>query len=1041
MQKTILCFPSLRLLSACIFAFLCLSSIGQASPQPSNDVHFCLPLDAEDMQARDSIYAATKHALNLNVGEPRTVRMIYFLPNDRPFRQEVVDSMKVTIRQIQTFYAEQMQAHGYGNKTFRFETDAQGEPMVHRVDGQYPDSHYLDNTSATVLDEVEQVFDLSKNIYFIVIDNSINAIGTDGGRRAGGTGYNRGKIGGFALVHGGFSFHTAAHELGHGFGLHHDFRDNALIMSYGGSQRHSLSTCNAEFLAMHSYFNPNALILSDTSFRELREGVTGGSFELISSHKYPAGSKSISIQLKVRSFSGLHQVILFVKTREPHFAAGSLEVKMCRSLAGETDAIVEFEYDGVIPSDGDTSLSDFPVQEIFVRAVDTDGGIRGVFFSLIEISSQLIATLKTDRISSVAFSPDGTTIASASQGSIVNLWDVATRTNIATLQGSWSVAFSPGGRILASGTKIWDVATREHIATLGEQHRSHAIAFSSDGTTLASGSSGSDDNTIELWNVRTKQHIATLGRHRGWVFSVAFSPDGRILASGGSGDGAIELWDVATRTNIATLSDTRISISDIQSITFSPDGTILASGSGSGRSEHSLNLWDITTKQHIATLSGRTSLGSLSVAFSPDGTMLASGEYDGAINLWNVATIEHIATLAGHTGAVHSVAFSPDGRTLVSGSEDTTIRLWDVSALGQSISSQDIFSLSLDGDGAAGDQAVTSLNVSPGVVVSLQIFGKNIQDAEGVSLHFAYDETQVLYEGFDSGGVFPNAGMGAWVTSVPGANPTTINIQSFGEAAISDSGLVGHISFRITSAFSGTTLWLVRSELGGPKGIETSLNHISMTLQLATQAISSLSLDGDGVAGDQAVTSLDVSPESVVSLEVFGKNIQNADGISLRFEYDATQVLYEGFDPGSILPNVQVLSLPDTNPTAIEISLVSFGGKAAVDSGLVGSIRFRITSAFSGTTLRLVRAELGRGGQREGMTLDNTSVTLQLAALTPDFNGDGRVDLSDFLLFASQFGLSRGDEQYDEKYDLDGDGTIGFGDFLIFGRSFGKEGS
>ena len=69
---------------------------------------------------------------------PRTVRMIYFLPNDRPFRQEVVNSMKTAIRYAQTFYAEQMQAHGYGNKTFQFEIDEQGEPLVHRVDGQLP---------------------------------------------------------------------------------------------------------------------------------------------------------------------------------------------------------------------------------------------------------------------------------------------------------------------------------------------------------------------------------------------------------------------------------------------------------------------------------------------------------------------------------------------------------------------------------------------------------------------------------------------------------------------------------------------------------------------------------------------------------------------------------------------------------------------------------------------------------------------------------------------------------------------------------------
>ena len=400
-----------------ICVYLCSSVV--ASPQPSNDVHFCLPLNLEDMQARDSIYAATKHALNLNVGEPRTVRMIYFLPNDRPFRQEVVDSMKVTIRQIQTFYAEQMQAHGYGNKTFRFETDTQSDPVVHRVDGQYPDSHYLDNTTRTVLEEVEQAFDRDVNIYTIVIDNSINAIGTGGGRLVGGTGGNRGKSGGYGLVHGRFSFHTAAHELGHGFGLHHDFNDDAYIMSYGGDQRLSLSVCNAEFLAVHPYFNPDIPVEGDSQsgFSELREGVTGRPFELMSSQEYSPESKSVSIQLKVSDPEGLHQVFLFVKTREPHPAARSLEVKACRGFQGEQNAIVEFEYDGVIPSDSGTSLSDPVRHTIYVSAIDTKGNVRGAFFHLLEILPQLIVILKEPiNPLSVAFSPDGTILASGLNG-------------------------------------------------------------------------------------------------------------------------------------------------------------------------------------------------------------------------------------------------------------------------------------------------------------------------------------------------------------------------------------------------------------------------------------------------------------------------------------------------------------------------------------------------------------------------------------------------------------------------------------------------
>ncbi len=904
MKKSILRFPSSSVLSACFFALLSLitrllsvftgvnlwllfafSSV-DASPQPSNDVHFCLPLNAEDMRARDSIYAATKHALNLNVGEPRTVRMIYFLPNDRPFRQEVVDSMKVTIRQIQTFYAEQMQAHG--NKTFRFETDARGEPLVHRVDGLHSDSYYLDDTYATVSDEIRQVFDiLANNVYLVVIDNSIDVIGIGGGQTAGGT------AGILALIPGGFHWKTAAHELGHTFGLAHDFRDGNYIMSYGPSVEDQLSSCSAGFLAVHPYFN-----------LDIPDEETPPIIELISPHEYPVGSKSISIQLKVSDPEGLHQVVLFVRTREPHFAAGSTEVKLCHRLSGEREATVEFDYDGVIPSDSTSSLSDSPRHEIFVSAIDTDGSIRRTFFLLIEISPPYITTLEghTGGVLSVGFSSDGTTLASGAQDSTIKLWDIATKENIATLrQTHWVylVAFSPDGTTLASGVydekikewdkiKLWDVTTKENIATLaGHTRNVRSVAFSPDGAILAS---GSEDKTVKLWDIVKKENIATLENHTAWVSSVAFSPDGAMLASG-SGDKTVKLWDVATRTNIATLRHTAW----VTSVAFSPDGTMLASGLWGGNiaaGTETVWLWDVLTRSNTPLKqTGSTS----SVAFSPDGTLLAIGNglRTGTI-LWDVTTQENIVTLEGHTSSVSSVAFSPDGTILASGSDDHTIILWDMSALGLGGASQDAFSLSLDGDGAAGDQAVTSLDVSPGAVVSIQVFGKDIQDAEG---------------------------------------------------------------------------------------------------------------------------------------------------FSIRFEYDETQVLYEGFDLGDVLPNAQAVSAPNTGPNVTEIWIGSLGGQATANSGLLGSIRFRTTGAFSGTTLRLIRAELGRGEEREVVTFDNTNVTLQLAALTADFNGDEIVDLGDFLLFVEHLGFSRGDERYDAKYDLDGDGTIGFGDFLIFGRSFGKEGA
>ncbi len=651
--------------SVCLFALLCLSSVGYAS-QPSADVHFCRVLDFEDMWARDSLYAATKHALNLNVGDPRTVRMIYFLPNDRPFRQEVVDSMKVTIRQVQTFFAEQMQAHGYGNKAFRFEADVQGEPMVHRVEGQHLDSHYFDDTPGTVINELEQAFDLDANIYFIVIDNSINAIGS-GGLRVPGVGGRRGKNGGLGLVTGKFSFESAAHELGHAFGLSHDFNDVAYIMSYGSDQDR-LSACNAEFLAVHPYFN------LDTPIEE----ALLPSIELLSPQEYPAGSKSISVHIKISDLEELHQVLLFVRTREPHLAAGFLEVKGCRGLAGDKDAVVEFEYDGVIPSAVFTSLSDPSVHPIYVQAVDTEGNVGRAYFEFLEISPHHIATLEEHKneVYSIAFSPDGSTLASGSLDGLVKLWDVSTRRDIDTFDAhtGWvaSLAFSPNGMMLASGSddqtvKLWEVSTRRNLATF-EEHwgRVVSVVFSPDGSTLASGSL---DGLVKLWEVSTRRNLATFEGHM-WGGSVAFSPDGMILAAG-SGDGTIKLWDVATEKNIATFEGhTR----EVISVAFSPDGETLASGSDNG----TVKLWDVATRTNIATFEedrGRVS----SVAFSPDGTILASGAWDKTVNLWDVATRTNLATLEGHRGLVHSVAFSPEGTMLASGSGDHTIRLWDVS--------------------------------------------------------------------------------------------------------------------------------------------------------------------------------------------------------------------------------------------------------------------------------------------------------------------------------------------------------------------------
>ncbi|MEV5750809.1 serine/threonine-protein kinase [Actinoallomurus sp. NPDC052308] len=283
----------------------------------------------------------------------------------------------------------------------------------------------------------------------------------------------------------------------------------------------------------------------------------------------------------------------------------------------------------------------------------------------------------TGDVHSVAFSPDGKTLAGGCGDHAVRLWDAAAHTSIATFTGHTeavhSVAFSPDGKTLASGSedstiRLWDVATHTAFATLTANTDVHSVAFSPDGKTLA----GSYEfGQVMLWDVATKAEMTWLtGRGiAGW--SVVFSTDGKTIASG-CVDNIILLYKAATHTKIAALKVGGGPLSGENSVAFSPDGKRLISGG----MDNTVRLWDVATHANIASLAGHTS-NVQSVAFSPNGKMFASGSGDRTIRLWDVATQYNIATLAGHTGAVHSVAFSPDGKTLASGSG--TARVWNLS--------------------------------------------------------------------------------------------------------------------------------------------------------------------------------------------------------------------------------------------------------------------------------------------------------------------------------------------------------------------------
>nr|WP_239138913.1 WD40 repeat domain-containing protein [Actinoplanes regularis] len=315
---------------------------------------------------------------------------------------------------------------------------------------------------------------------------------------------------------------------------------------------------------------------------------------------------------------------------------------------------------------------------------------------------RLVITAEAE-VRSIAISPDGKILAGALENGTAGVWHLSDQSKMAgptsSLHEAWSVAFGPGGKYMAvagrsgDGDKypgevhIWNLTDtgsgfgREACSVRDQPDTIYSIAFSPDGRTLAT---GGGDGTVRLWNLdtcerngRPEQTGDPMTAHPGQVYGVAFSPNGKILASASSSgyvdhanprSDSVQIWDVASQKQIGGHLAPTVGFA----IAFSPDSSVLASGGSDG-----VRFWDTANGKQLGDfVPGQF----LAIAFSPDGRILATGSgSDHDVRLWTAATHQQYGdNLSGHVGIVNTVAFSPDGKTLASGSSDHTIRLWDV---------------------------------------------------------------------------------------------------------------------------------------------------------------------------------------------------------------------------------------------------------------------------------------------------------------------------------------------------------------------------
>ena len=333
------------------------SAFAVSHPLSRDGTHFCGVTHDQPRRHRVSKgldnrnYART--FANLNVGQPRTVRLIYFLPNDRTSQPDIDAKMDELIKEAQQVFAGQMDYYGFGRKTFRFETDVNRKAVVHHVNGRFPDLHYQTSAWTKVEQEVSQRFDLTKNIYLIALDVSSEDLD---GSWCGQGGYMEPDGGMVLIPASGWCFEESdvtVHELGHAFGLLHDFRNDLKPwIDLYSTEPMTTSRCANEWLAGHRYFNVRQTDVFDESTTIQMEPFGR------------AGADSIELRFDITDVNGLHQAQLF--TTVEYLNSPDLGIFDCKTLKGNSSP-VEF----IVP------ISELAYRgEVDLQVIDAHGNFR-----------------------------------------------------------------------------------------------------------------------------------------------------------------------------------------------------------------------------------------------------------------------------------------------------------------------------------------------------------------------------------------------------------------------------------------------------------------------------------------------------------------------------------------------------------------------------------------------------------------------------------------------------------------------------------------